>query len=91
MEAILAVALGDDTEELDVVEDLIVEGKVVAGDDVDTGILLDLPVLATESLTLGKELIARDLVTPVRLGGLLEVTQASHTGETENGAEREDS
>lgn len=32
------------TEVLDVVQDLIVQGEVVAGDDVDTGIFLDLPV-----------------------------------------------
>lgn len=74
------------TEELDVVEDLIVESKVVAGDDIDTGILLDLPVLSTESLSLAQELITRDLATPVSFGGLLEITELSHTGETQNGA-----
>jgi hypothetical protein len=77
---------GTHAEELDVVEDLIVESKVVAGDDIDTSILLDLPVLSTESLSLAQELITRDLAAPVSLGGLLEVTELSHTGKTQNGA-----
>lgn len=68
------------------IEDLIVESKVVAGDDIDTSILLDLPVLSTESLSLAQELITRDLAAPVSLGGLLEVTELSHTGKTQNGA-----
>jgi hypothetical protein len=71
-------------EHLDVVEDVVVEGKVIAGDDVDTGILLDLPVLTTKTLTLGEKVISRQLAAPVSLVGLLEVSQASHTGETQN-------
>lgn len=74
------------TEELDVVEDLVVESKVVAGDHINTSILLELPVLQTESLSLSQELITRDLVTPVSLSGLLEVTELSHTRETQDGA-----
>lgn len=70
------------------VEDLVVERKVIAGNDLDTSILLDLPVLQTESLSLFQEFITRDLVTPVSLGGLLEVTESSDTGETQNSAER---
>lgn len=46
-------------------EDLIVQSKVVAGDDVDTGILLDLPVSKTEALGLSEEISLRDLATPV--------------------------
>jgi len=61
-------------EELDVVEDMVVEGKVVAGDDVNTGVLLDLPVSKTKPLALGKELLLGKLVGPVGLVGLLEVT-----------------
>ena len=64
---------------------MVVESKVVAGDDVDTGILLDVPVLETESLTLSKEILPGELAAPVGLVGLLEVSQASHAGETENG------
>lgn len=86
VKVVLAVSLGDNTEELDVVEDLVVESKVIAGDHIDTSVLLDLPVLLTESLSLGQKLIAGNLVTPVSLGGLLEVTESSHAGETENSA-----
>lgn len=67
------------------VEDLIVESKIVAGNDIDTSIFLDLPVLSTKSLSLAQELITRDLAAPVSLGGLLKVTELSHTGETQNG------
>ena len=35
------------------VQDMVVEGKVIGGDDVDAGILLDLPVGEPESLALG--------------------------------------
>ena len=68
------------------VEDLVVEGEVIAGDDVDTSILLDLPVLLTESLSLRKQVITGELSTPVSLSGLLQVTESSHTGETQNSA-----
>lgn len=52
-------------EVLNVGEDLVVQGKVVAGDDVDAGILLDLPVSEPQSLGLGEEVILRDLSAPV--------------------------
>jgi hypothetical protein len=47
------------------VKDLVVEGEVVAGDDVDTGILLDLPVGKTEAFGLSEEVSLGDLSTPV--------------------------
>lgn len=53
------------TEVLDVCEDLVVQGEVVAGDDVDASILLDLPVGKTQALGLSKEVGLRDLSTPV--------------------------
>ena len=37
---------------LDVSENLIVESKVVGRDDIDTSLLLDIPVLETKSLCL---------------------------------------
>lgn len=55
------------TKVLDVAEDLVVESEVVGGDDVDTGILLDLPVSESEPLGLSEELILRDLAAPVYL------------------------
>ena len=53
------------TKVLDVGEDLVVQGEVVAGDDIDASILLDLPVGKTEALGLGKEVGLRQLATPV--------------------------
>lgn len=73
-------------EVLDVGKDLIVESKVVGWDDVDTGILLDLPVSKTEALGLSEELLLGDLASPVVLGGLLQVTVDTHAWETEDSA-----
>lgn len=55
------------------VEDVVIVGEVVGGDDVDTGILLDLPVGESEPLALSKEVGLGELVAPVGLVGLLEV------------------
>nr|POE52186.1 hypothetical protein CFP56_52567 [Quercus suber] len=85
VEAVLAVAIGDGAEQLDVVEDLVIVGEVVAGDNVDPGVLLDLPVLEAKSLALGEELVAGELAAPVRLGGLLQVTKTTHTREAQDG------
>lgn len=71
-------------EELDVVEDVVVESKVVGGDDVDAGILLDLPVGKTQALALGEESLLGDLVGPVGLVGLLEVPKDTHAAEGEH-------
>lgn len=86
VQVVLAVALGDSTEELVVVQELIVESKVVGGDVLKSTGLLQLPVLSTQTLTLSKEVIAGDLATPVSLSGLLQVTELTQTGETQNGA-----
>jgi hypothetical protein len=85
VQVVLAVALGDSTEELVVVQELIVESKVVGGDVLKSTGLLQLPVLSTQTLTLSKEVIAGDLATPVSLSGLLQVTELTQTGETQNG------
>lgn len=57
--------LGTHAEVLDVAEDLVVQSKVVGGDDINTSILLDLPVSEPEPLGLGEKLILRDLAAPV--------------------------
>lgn len=67
------------------VEDLVVVGEVIGGDNVDARILLDFPVSEAESLALREEVALRDLVGPVGLGGLLEVSQGAHTGEAQDG------
>lgn len=56
---------GSYTEVLNVGEDLVIESKVIAGDDIDTGILLDLPVGETETLGLSKEVGLRYFASPV--------------------------
>ncbi len=53
------------TEVLDVSEDLIIKSKVVARNDIDTCILLDLPVGETEALGLGQEIGLGKFATPV--------------------------
>lgn len=75
--------LGAYVEHLNVVKDVVVVRKVVAWDDIDAGILLDLPVLETEPLTLGEEVISGQLAAPVGFVGLFEVTQPSHARETQ--------
>ena len=56
-QVVLAVSLRDDIEHLELVQDLVIVGEVIAGDDIDTGVLLDLPVLQTQSLALCEQLI----------------------------------
>jgi hypothetical protein len=71
-------------EILDVVEDMVVVCEVITGDDVDTSILLDLPVFKTKALGLGEEVLLGQLAAPVSFGGLLEVTELSHARESED-------
>jgi len=61
-------------EELDVVEEVVVKGKVVAGDDLDASVLLNLPVLETQALALLEQIVARELLAPVSLIGLLQLS-----------------
>jgi hypothetical protein len=65
-------------------EDLIVESKVIAGDDIDACLLLDVPVLETESLGFGEEVSLRELAAPVSFGCFLQFAVGSHAGETED-------
>lgn len=46
-------------------EHLIVQGEVVGGNDIDTSILLNLPVGESQSLGLSKQLLLRNLAAPV--------------------------
>ncbi len=84
IEAVFGVSLGDNTEELNVIQDLVVEGKVIAGDDIDACIFLELPVGESESLALLEEIFLGDFVTPIGFSGFLEVSVHSHTRETQN-------
>ena len=53
------------TKVLDLSQNVVVEGEVVAGDDIDTSVLLDLPVGETKSLGLGEESILSESTLPV--------------------------
>lgn len=44
-------------EKLNVVEKVVVEGEVVAGNDLDAGIFLDLPVLKSQALAFLEEFL----------------------------------
>ena len=44
---------------------MVVQGEVTAGDDIDTGVLLDLPVSKTQALGLGEEVSLGELAAPV--------------------------
>lgn len=63
-------------EELDVIQNVVVEREIVAGNSTSTGVLLDLPVCSTEILSGLYEVFGVDLTAPVSLGGLLELTVA---------------
>jgi hypothetical protein len=57
IQVVLGVSFGNNTKELDLAQDLIIEGKVIAGDNVDTRSLLDLPMFQSQSLSLFEEVI----------------------------------
>lgn len=67
-------------------ENLIVESEIIAGDDVDASLLLNVPMFETQSLCLAEELILGELAAPVSFGSLLQVTVYSHAGEAEDGS-----
>lgn len=69
---------------LDLVQNLIVESEVIAGNNIDAGLLLDVPVLETKSLGFAQEISLGELAAPVCFCRLLQVTVDSHTGETED-------
>jgi hypothetical protein len=46
---------------LDVMEDLVVKCEIITGDDINTSILLDLPMSETETLGFTEELFLRYL------------------------------
>jgi hypothetical protein len=72
------------SKEVNVVQDLIVKGEVIARNNIDTRFLLKLPMFKAQSLSLAEELALGDLACPKRFGRFLQVTVHTHTGETEN-------
>ena len=83
-EGVLRVSLGDNVEEEREIKNVIVKGEVVGGNDVDTSVLLELPVVGTEVLTGLDELVGGSLTAPVGFSNFLELTLSTDTGETEN-------
>ena len=77
------------TEKLDVVEDLIIERKVIAWDDIDARLFLYLPVLLSETLAFCEKVFLGEFPAPVGLCSFLEVSVDSHTREAKHGAEFE--
>jgi hypothetical protein len=75
---------GTYAEILDVSEDLIVESKVVGWDDINTSLLLELPVCKTETLGLSEESLLVNLSRPECFSGLLKISEHAHAWETEN-------
>jgi hypothetical protein len=71
-------------KELNVVQDLVIEGKVIAGNYVDASIFLDLPMLETKAFAFRQQAIARQLAGPVGFGGLFQVPKDSHAWEAQN-------
>jgi hypothetical protein len=69
---------------LDVCEDLIIKGEIIAGNDIDAGLLLDVPVLKTKSLGLSEQIGLGELASPVSFRSFLQVSVDTHAWETEN-------
>ena len=78
--------IGTYTKELDMIKNVIVEREVIARDNVDTGLLLYLPVGKTKTLAFGEQVLLGQLSAPVGFCCFLEVTVYSHTRETEDSA-----
>lgn len=75
---------GTYTEVLDLVKNLVVECEVIAWNGVNAGILLDLPVSETESLSLSEKLGLGKLATPVCLSCLYISSASMYDGWVEN-------
>ena len=80
---------GTYSEILNVGEDLVVEREVIAGDNINASLLLDVPVLETKSFCLGEEVSLGELSAPVCFSSLLQVAVDAHAGKTEDGAARQ--
>jgi hypothetical protein len=75
------------SEELNVVQDLVVEGEVIAGNDIDSGLFLYLPVLQAQSFALAQQVVEWYLASPIVFSCFFEISINSHARETEDCAE----
>ena len=74
------------SEELDVVKDMIIVGKVIAWNDIHAGILLNPPVGVSESFALVEQFFLGELASPVGLCCFLEVSVDTLARESEYGS-----
>lgn len=72
-------------EHLQVVQDMVVVGKVIAWYDIDTSILLNFPMLKSQTLAFLQQVLLAELAGPVGFAGFLQVTEPPHAGEAEDG------
>ena len=82
LQAKLGVSVWDDVEQKRQVQHLVVEGEIVRGNHIDTSVLLQLPVVGSDLLTLGQQVVDSDLLGPVGLGDFLQLSLSTNTGET---------
>jgi hypothetical protein len=75
------------SEELNVVQDLVVEGEVIAGNDIDSGLFLYSPVLQTQSFAFAQQVLGWYLAGPVVFSCFFEISINSHTRKAEDCAE----
>ncbi|KAK9459163.1 uncharacterized protein V1516DRAFT_681137, partial [Lipomyces oligophaga] len=66
------------------IEDLVVERKVIGGNDIDTGSLLELPVLFTKLLSNLEKFLNRGLSGPIGLCNLFQLTKSTNTRKTKD-------
>lgn len=57
VQVVFCVSFRNDAEELDLAQDLIIKGKIIAGDDIDARSLLDFPMFQPQSLALVEEVL----------------------------------
>src|SRR5439155_11475302 len=78
-----AVARGDGADQRARIEHPVVVGEVVAGDEVESGVLLQPPVTGAQLRAGFQEVGLRDFAGPVAFGGAFQLAQGADGGEAE--------
>lgn len=86
IELVTQIFCWNGSEQLNMIQNLVIERKVIAGNEIDACIFLNLPVLQTEPLAFFEECFLGQFVTPIRFGRFLELSIRSHAGKAEDGA-----
>ena len=82
LSTVVAVSLGHGADQGDRIEHLVVVGEVVRGDQIDPGVLHQLPVLHPDRLGRGRQLVGGLLAPPVALSRELELAIAADARES---------